>query len=109
MGHAVQSILSGDGTHPMPAADRSPFIVGNQELTDEKQLLPEGTKFRIYGFPSELSNGPASTRLAQYGKITKATKTEKSHAKPQSRKDSEPRGGEVGIAAEDRKDKKKRN
>jgi hypothetical protein len=29
----------------------------------------------------------APIRLAQYGKITKATETEKSHAKPQSRKE----------------------
>jgi hypothetical protein len=42
-------------------------------------------------------------------KSQRPSKTEKSHAKPQSRKNLEPRGGEVGIAAEDRKDKKKRN
>jgi hypothetical protein len=57
MGHVDKSILSGDGTHCMPVADRSPFVVGIQGFTDENRVQTKGTKFRIYGFPSELSNG----------------------------------------------------
>jgi hypothetical protein len=79
--HAGKPILSGDETHPMPGLDRSPFVLGIERFIDENRAKTKGTKFRIYGFPSELSNGPAAARLAQSAKIKKDTKTEKSHAK----------------------------
>jgi hypothetical protein len=80
MGHAVKSILSGDGTHTMPVADRSPLVVGIQELTDGKQVLSGGTKFRIYGFPSELSDA-ADSRSPERSQRTQRRKISRQDAK----------------------------
>jgi hypothetical protein len=75
--HAGKPILPIDETHPVPVPDRSPFVLGIEGVIDEIREQTKGTKFRISDFPSELSNGPAADRLAQYGEITKDTKTEK--------------------------------
>lgn len=59
MGHAsdgVKSILSPGGTHRMPTARMSALFVGIQRVADEIPAQAEGTKFRSFQFPSELSN-----------------------------------------------------
>jgi hypothetical protein len=72
--HAGEPIPCRDGTHPMPDADCSPFVLGIERFIDENQAQNQGTKFRICVFPSELSNGSAVATLAQYGKNHKGHK-----------------------------------
>jgi hypothetical protein len=93
MGHAVKSIPSGDGTHTMPVADRSPFVVGIQVLTDGKQVLPGGTKFRIYGFPSELSDAADShsTERSQRTQRRKISRQDAKGSRILNRSKQEPR------------------
>ena len=85
--HAGDPILCRDGTHPMPGPDRPPFVVGIERLIDENRARSQGTKFRICGLPSELSNGPGGGQIGTVRKESQRTQRRKNLTQREDRLD----------------------